>query len=436
MNILQITFKKGKCDSDFLFYRIIPLPPMQYQINSKRRFSIRNIIPRCCYEICGFSFSSLFLISMHTIDEFINSVIGNYHIDSCMIQNMQGRLNEKWKVDGWISLILSNRECVVLRFDNGVFMNEGFVVNDQKVLKVIGNHQIGDISYNEEQSTRVVEGIVDLDHGSRFEGLVLTKNEGKMGIPFGYGEMYDDDGLLMYKGIMIDWKRFGYGTSYHDNRCVEYEGYWCDDNRFGIGKVYDRSGHLIKQSSWYNGIESNIYEGNGRKPLDIGMKHLKLLDNCVLDDWDVLWFLNLESIKIGNNCFESVQTFRIDRLNKLKTIKIGINSFTQVKKSAWDNNLFTAQNKADNPSKSFHILNCESLESIQIGEYSFSDFAGEFELKNLPQLQSIRIGTIGSKSYNFFDSLFVIRGIELILNIVMIRSSKSTIHYIRWLCIL
>ena len=68
-------------------------------------------------------------------------------------------------------------------------------------------------------------------------------------------------------------------------------------------------------------------------------------------------------------------------------------------------------------SKSFHILNCESLESIQIGVYSFSDFAGEFELKNLPQLQSIQIGTIGSKSYNFSSSSFVIRGIELILNI-------------------
>ena len=92
-------------------------------------------------------------------------------------------------------------------------MNEGFVVNDQKVLKVFGNHQIGDISYSEQQSTRVEEGIVDLDHGSRFEGLVLTdEKEGKMGIPFGYGEMYDDNGLLLYKGIMINWQRFGYGT--------------------------------------------------------------------------------------------------------------------------------------------------------------------------------------------------------------------------------
>ena len=156
---------------------------------------------------------------MQNIVDFVNSVINDYHIDSSIIQNVQAYLNEEWRVDGWISLILSNRECVVLQFDNGVFMNQGFVLNEQKVLKVFGNHQIGAISYNEEQSIEVVEGIVDLDHGSRFEGLILTEkeNEGKMGIPFGYGEMYDDDGLLVYKGIMINWKRFGYGTNYYNN---------------------------------------------------------------------------------------------------------------------------------------------------------------------------------------------------------------------------
>ena len=130
-------------------------------------------------------------------------------------------------------------------------------------------------------------------------------------------------------------------------------------------------------------------------------------------------FSQVESIEIGNDCFESVKTFKIEGLNRLKTIKIGINSFTQ-KKNSYGND----------QSKSFHILNCESLESIQIGEYSFSDFAGDFDLENLPQLQSIQIGSIGSNSCNFYHSSFVIRGIELILNIVMIRSSKSTIHYI------
>ena len=128
---------------------------------------------------------------------------------------------------------------------------------------------------------------------------------------------------------------------------------------------------------------------------------------------------SLGTVEIGDECFGSIQTFRIEGLNQLKTIKIGNNSFTQ------ENNSY-----GSDKSKSFHILNCESLKSIEIGEYSFVDFAGEFELKNLPQLQSIQIGTVRSDSNNFCCSSFMIRGIYMILNIVMIRSSKSTIHYI------
>ena len=312
--------------------------------------------------------------------DFVNSVRSIHHFGSSSTPKVQGLMTNKLNPNGWVSLILSNRECMSIRFSDGAFMNEGFVVNDEKVLKVYGNHQIGHISNSE---GALEEGIVDLDHGSRFEGLVLKdEKEGKTGIPFGYGEMYDDDGLLLYKGIMINWQRFGYGTSYHDNGLKEYEGYWCDDNRFGNGKVYDRSGKLVNECEWINGIESDDYEGDGSEPMNIGMKHLKLTDNCVLDDWDVSWLLNLESIEIGDDCFGSVQTFKIDGLNRLKTIKIGNNSFTQRK-------------YGNDASKSFHILNCESLESIQIGQYSFSDYAGKFELKNLPQLQSIQIGTIG-----------------------------------------
>ena len=130
---------------------------------------------------------------------------------------------------------------------------------------------------------------------------------------------------------------------------------------------------------------------------------LSILQNSYnrLNEIDINIFKWLESIDIGNECFGSVQTFKIDGLSRLKTIKIGINSFTQ-EKNGYGND----------SSKSFHILNCESLESIHIGEYSFSDYAGGFELKNLPQLQSIQIG-----SYSFYGSSFVIRGIELILNI-------------------
>ena len=134
--------------------------------------------------------------------------------------------------------------------------------------------------------------------------------------------------------------------------------------------------------------------------------------------FDFSRFTQVESIEIGDDCFGSVQLFYLDGLNRLKTIKIGRNSFTQKKNDC-----------GNDESKSFHILNCESLESIQIGRYSFSDYAGDFELKNLPQLRSIHIGTIGYMSWNFCFSSFVIEDIAMTLNIVMIRSSKSTIHY-------
>ena len=107
----------------------------------------------------------------------------------------------------------------------------------------------------------------------------------------------------------------------------------------------------------------------------------------------------LRSFEIGNDCFGLVKTFRIEQMSNLKYVKIGKNSFTQ-QKNYWGNDT----------SKSFHILDCESLESIEIGECSFSDFGGAFELKNLPALELISIGYCGSDSFNFFESPFELKG--------------------------
>ena len=40
---------------------------------------------------------------------------------------------------------------------------------------------------------------------------------------------------------------------------------------------------------------------------------------------------------------------------------------------------------------SYRIVNCPKLKSIQIGDFSFSDYHS-FELNNLPSLQSIDMG--------------------------------------------
>ena len=101
----------------------------------------------------------------------------------------------------------------------------------------------------------------------------------------------------------------------------------------------------------------------------------------------------LQSLNIGNHCFEPLSTFTLDGLTSLTSLSIGSNSFTQ-----------HPNGFGNDSGKSFQILNCDKLESISIGEYSFSDYGGEFELSNLPQLHSIVIGQLNSTSYNFYSS--------------------------------
>ena len=115
--------------------------------------------------------------------------------------------------------------------------------------------------------------------------------------------------------------------------------------------------------------------------------------------FDFSRFTNVESIEIGDDSFYSVQTFNINGLNKLQTLKIGKKSFSL--QAQYIQHVY----------KSFHILNCASLESIEIGEFSFADFGGEFEMSNLPSLQLLKIEGTGSDSGSFYYVNPIIRGI-------------------------
>lgn len=124
-------------------------------------------------------------------------------------------------------------------------------------------------------------------------------------------------------------------------------------------------------------------------------------------------FSVLKSLKIGSDSFRFVDSFTIDGLHELVSLKIGKNSFTQVKLSDWENNASAIAKSIKASDKSFSLLNCEHLETLEIGECSFSDFTGGFTLQNLPQLLTISIGNVSSVSRNFYASSFVIRGNEL-----------------------
>ena len=147
-------------------------------------------------------------------------------------------------------------------------------------------------------------------------------------------------------------------------------------------------------------------------------------DSCnELNSLNLNKYQYLISIEIGDNCFIRVNTFRIDGLNYLRSLEIGMNSFTHLKSTdEWDND------KANNKSRSFHILNCDELKSIEIGRYSFSDYGGGFELKNLPKLSTIKIGKIEMYSWssNFSCSSFVVKGI---IDMILLMNRSSTFEF-------
>ena len=184
-----------------------------------------------------------------------------------------------------------------------------------------------------------------------------------------------------------------------------YKGWYVKSNAENDRSKWNRKGLIAKLNEQINNksiLRIEIHNSAELNSMDLAVKNLVICSSSCnhLKVLEMSKYELLQSIEIGDECFGSVKTFKIDGLNRLKTIKIGKNSFTQAK-NGYSNDAW----------KSFHILNCESLESIQIGQFSFSDFAGDFELKNLPQLQFIQIGTIGSWSYNFWCSSFVIQGI-------------------------
>ena len=163
------------------------------------------------------------------------------------------------------------------------------------------------------------------------------------------------------------------------NRNPIYIGGYCIENgkyvRNGVGYLIDeKSGTAIRESEWENGKEkkecrTDLYEGwyvegmnesirsilknenpkemktkpivnvpskrieihrsSDLNEMDLKVTELVICSNSCneLNELNLNKFEWLESIEIGNDCFKSVQTFQIDGLNQLKTIKIGKNSF-------------------------------------------------------------------------------------------------------------
>ena len=404
--------------------------------------------PKVFKDENGMEYSIQYYQKKHKNEYVIKSKKG----DCCLYKN--GLLKMIWKEDDD-----GNRMGEFVSFDKGRI---SFIQNFDNLLN--GNEWIRIINDKRGECMEIWKGDVLVYRGE------YNDEFGREGMGMVYNE---ENGDIEYEGVFVDNELVRICKIFEGNEMMEFVdngnnvdvvnqipiyvgGYIVDENdglfkRNGLGYLIDVDKRIaVRECIYENGVELNgidlidgwyhkkckhpvqihkypielsykltINNSNELKSMNVNIENLIISSNSCND----LNSLNLnenrylKSIEIRNNCFSNVDLFKIDGLKSLKSLKIGINSFTHLKSNdRWD------YDKANNPSQSFSILNCIELESIEIGEFSFSDYGGGFELLNLPKLSIIKIGYVGSYSFNFCFSSLEIKGIiDMIL--LMNRSS-------------
>ena len=372
--------------------------------------------PKVFKDENGMEYSIQYYQKKHKNEYVIKSKKG----DCCLYKN--GLLKMIWKED-----VDGNRMGEFVSFDKGRI---SFIQNFDNLLN--GNEWIRMINDKRGECMEIWKGDVLVYRGE------YNDEFGREGMGMVYNE---ENGDIEYEGVFVDNELVRICKIFEGNEMMEFVdngnnvdvvnqipiyvgGYIVDENdglfkRNGLGYLIDVDKRIAHRECIYeNGIELNgidLIDGwyhknhsTGLKDIELTINNSKELNSMSMNVTNLIISSNscnelkslnlneyryLKSIEIGDDCFENVDLFKIDGLNELKSLKIGINSFTKKKNSF-----------GHDSSRSFSILNCIELKSIEIGRFSFCDYAGRFELRNLPKLSTIKIGEIGVNSYNFFYS--------------------------------
>ena len=213
------------------------------------------------------------------------------------------------------------------------------------------------------------------------------------------------------------------------NRYPVYEGGYAFDEekrvflRNGYGCEIDiNTGIAVREGTWERGVlkESvdlfdgwyvkregsvvlrvedlrvEIHNWNEWENVNKRVTELVIPSKCCNDtewsEFDVSELKCLKSIDIGDYCFANVNEVKLIGMNRLKSVVIGMNSFT--KHMSWCGN---------DPNRHFYLKNCERMRELKIGRYSFSDYS-VCEIENVDCLEVIEMGEVTEVGYSFYNA--------------------------------
>ena len=110
--------------------------------------------------------------------------------------------------------------------------------------------------------------------------------------------------------------------------------------------------------------------------------------------FDLSVFPSVKTLSIGSNALTYVSVLNITGLNELESVEIGEYSFTKKKNSY-----------GKDPNRHFYLNGCPKLKSLKMGRYSFSDYT-VCAIENVDALEVIEIGYV-----NFYSASLELRSI-------------------------
>ena len=232
----------------------------------------------------------------------------------------------------------------------------------------------------DENGKKVYEG----EFSENMENGFVREGKGK--------EFVNGSRMAVYSGDWKNGKREGMGTEYKGFKPV-YTGEWRNGKREGKGEEMDENGEVVRSGWWMDGIHESeikpILIPSSLTPNPQTIEELRIennsYNNSSVTEFKLIRVIHLKRIVIGDDCFGKVRVVELDGLNELESVVIGACCFTHAK------TLHDIWNHVTRTDGVYRIVNCPTLQSIRIGDWSFCDHHS-FELNNLPSLQSIDIG--------------------------------------------
>ena len=277
---------------------------------------------------------------------------------------------------------------------NGTVKRRCLYVDDEMIQVILEFNERTMTEYDE-IGKRVYEGEFKGDMESGFV------REGK-------GREFTNEGrAVLFSGNWKNGNRDGMGTEFKGFKPV-YTGGWKDGKRDGEGEEMDEDGEVVRNGWWVNGVHENDIKYT-MVPSSLAPNALRIeelvIENSSFNDWNVtelrlIGLVRLKRVVIGDDCFGKVRVFELDSLMELESVTIGEKCFTFSKTEDEINN----NERSDGDCR---IVNCPKLKSLQLGDYSFSDYCS-FELTDLSSLHSIDIGV---RSF-YYDVYFSLTGFD------------------------